>query len=232
MKKTLDKILRASEIRRDTWRASVGTLPEKEKAQLHFRRYAYLAYRCVKLLVRLPLTLLRGIWHEISFLAELDRLHFSQLRKVRRGIDCVIDRQTWLVNGHNIVLGDFVKISAYSTVMAGYRSTVTIGTNTIIGPGVTIVSFNHGYKLVDVPIRYQPWDDRPEGAVAIDADVWIGANVTILPGSRIGTGSVIGAGAVISGVVPPNSKVYRTENQVIKEIHRHSHHQDDPSISI
>ena len=39
--------------------------------------------------------------------------------------------------------------------------------------------------------------------VAIEDDVWIGGQVTILPGVTIGRGSVIAAGAVVTANVPP-----------------------------
>jgi acetyltransferase-like isoleucine patch superfamily enzyme len=45
--------------------------------------------------------------------------------------------------------------------------------------------------------------DVERGACVIEDDVWIGANVIILPGCRmIGTGAVIGAGAVVTKDVP------------------------------
>ena len=47
--------------------------------------------------------------------------------------------------------------------------------------------------------------------------VWLGANVTVLKGSRIGSGSVVGADALVSGTVPENViyNIERTER--IKE---------------
>jgi len=47
-----------------------------------------------------------------------------------------------------------------------------------------------------------------EGSVDIGEDVWIGANVVILPGSRIGSGCVIGAGAVVKGELPADQVAF------------------------
>jgi acetyltransferase-like isoleucine patch superfamily enzyme len=42
----------------------------------------------------------------------------------------------------------------------------------------------------------------PDLPVVIEDDVWVGANVTILPGRRIGQGSIVGAGSVVTRDVP------------------------------
>ena len=39
--------------------------------------------------------------------------------------------------------------------------------------------------------------------VVIGDFVWIGSNVTILPGTTIGEGAIIQAGAVVHGEIPP-----------------------------
>lgn len=46
-------------------------------------------------------------------------------------------------------------------------------------------------------------DEPKEGLVEIGNDVWIGMNVVILPGVKIGDGAVLGAGAVITKDVEP-----------------------------
>ncbi|MGD9753769.1 MAG: acyltransferase [Acidimicrobiia bacterium] len=40
--------------------------------------------------------------------------------------------------------------------------------------------------------------------VTIEDGCWIGARVTVLPGSSIGAGSVVAAGAVVRGALAPN----------------------------
>ena len=37
----------------------------------------------------------------------------------------------------------------------------------------------------------------------IGSDVWLGANVVVVPGVRIGDGAVVGANAVVTRDVPP-----------------------------
>ncbi len=201
MKPVFFEKFKFSEIRKDLWQASVGGLSKQEIAWLKKRQLVYFLYRLTRSVVLLPVTTIRYAISLIQLLDEFERLHFSPLRQVRRGKDCVIDKQTWIINGQNIVLGNFVKISAFSSIMAGYVSTIRIGTNTIIGPGVVIVSFNHGTKMNGTPIRYQEWGDLAENSIFIGKDVWIGANVTVLPGTIIGDGAIIGAGTIVKGVI-------------------------------
>jgi len=63
--------------------------------------------------------------------------------------------------------------------------------------------------------------------VAIGNDVWIGINVTIMGGVKIGDGSIIGAGAVVTGNVDPYAIVagcparvigYRFEKDIIDKL--------------
>ena len=196
---------RFSEIRKDKWLESVGKLSKEEMGLLKKRSLVFAIYRVFKFLVMFPVSLVIVTFNGVRVLNEFERLHFSPLRKIHRGNDCVIDRQTLLVNGQNIYLGDFVKISAFSSIIAGNESKVTIGTNTIIAPGVTIVALNHGIDLKGDPIRYQKWKEL---SITIENDVWIAANVVILPGTVIGAGSIIGAGVVVKGEIPSNTVIY------------------------
>lgn len=54
--------------------------------------------------------------------------------------------------------------------------------------------------------------------IHIGDDVWLGANVTILPGVRIGNNVVIGAGAVVTRDIPDDSLAVGVPARVIKEL--------------
>lgn len=109
---------------------------------------------------------------------------------------CVIEHPSRLVIGNN------VSINRRAIIHAG--GGVTIGDDTLIGPGVTIYSRNHRYRRKHQLIRQQGFDVT---AVTIGRDVWIASNATILPGSQIGDGAVIAAGAVVKGLVQSNAIV-------------------------
>jgi acetyltransferase-like isoleucine patch superfamily enzyme len=62
---------------------------------------------------------------------------------------------------------------------------------------------------------------RPEVArkpVIIEDDVWIGPNVTILKGVRIGSGAYIEAGSLVTHDIPPRARVIGNPAQIIGEV--------------
>jgi acetyltransferase-like isoleucine patch superfamily enzyme len=54
--------------------------------------------------------------------------------------------------------------------------------------------------------------------VVIGNDVWIGANVVVLPGVTIGSHCVVAAGAVVTKDVPDHTLVAGVPAKVIKTI--------------
>ena len=54
--------------------------------------------------------------------------------------------------------------------------------------------------------------------IVIEDKVWIGSNVVVLPGVRIGYGSVVGAGSVVSRDIPPMTVAVGTPCRVLRAI--------------
>ena len=97
--------------------------------------------------------------------------------------------------GYNIRLGANVYFN-FNCVILDVMP-VTIGANTLIGPGVHIYTALHPMKA----------SERRTGlefasAVVIGDDVWIGGGSIICPGVHIGSGCVIGAGSVVTRDLP------------------------------
>lgn len=89
---------------------------------------------------------------------------------------------------------------------------VTIGRYCHVGKGLTIYSSNHNYRST-VAIPYDGEDVLKP--VKIGDCVWIGANVSILPGTTVGDGAVIALGAVVRGDVDACTIVGGNPAQVI-----------------
>lgn len=114
--------------------------------------------------------------------------------------------------GYNIIAGDNLYINHNCTVLD--CATVTFGNNVMIAPNVGI--FTAGHPL-DPKLRHK---DLLEFAypITVGNNVWIGANVIILPGVSIGDNSVIGAGSVVTKDIPENSVAIGNPCKVIKKI--------------
>ena len=76
---------------------------------------------------------------------------------------------------------------------------VTIGDYVMFSPNTLISTVNH---LISQRGRRAHLDISK--SVAIGSDIWIGGNVTILPGVTIGNNVIIAAGAVVTKDIPDN----------------------------
>lgn len=76
---------------------------------------------------------------------------------------------------------------------------VSIGNDTLLGPGVQIPSGpkTHSFDRLDIPIRMQPFDSR---RVTIGDDCWLGAGSIIM--ADIGNQTVLGASSVVTKPLP------------------------------
>lgn len=98
--------------------------------------------------------------------------------------------------GSNVHIGDDFFGNANITFVDDVE--IRIGNGVMIAPNVTLTTTGHPVhpdRRVDFARFSEP--------IVIEDRVWIGSNVVVLPGVRIGYGSVIGAGSVVSRDVPP-----------------------------
>ena len=88
---------------------------------------------------------------------------------------------------------------------------ITIGEGCLIGHNCTICTVNHSK---DATHRA----DMTCAPVRIADKVWVGADVTILPGVSIGEGAIIAAGAVVTKDVAPYTIVGGVPAKFIKNV--------------
>ena len=107
----------------------------------------------------------------------------------------------------------------------GFQSTsngeelVIIGRNVSIAPNVVMIpdsNANNGHIINQIP--YVNKTLTKKGKIIVEDEVWIGANVTILPGVTIGTCSIIGAGSVVTKNVDPYSIYVGIPARKIREL--------------
>lgn len=65
-----------------------------------------------------------------------------------------------------------------------------------------------------MPMMHQPKDEKD---VVIGDDVWLGAQVLVMPGVTIGDGCVVGAGSVVTRDLPANSIAVGSPAKIVGE---------------
>lgn len=120
-----------------------------------------------------------------------------------------IEHGAFLASGKDIEMGDNSGIGLNCRV----TGPLFIGNDVMMAPGVMIFTQNHETSDISTPMRLQT---APKKKVIIGNDVWIGANVLILPGVIVGNNCIIAAGAVVTRDVPNMAIVGGNPAKVIK----------------
>lgn len=129
------------------------------------------------------------------------RLDFSDFIEIGKG--CVLEKDAliWIADesGAEPYLNLAENVYCGRNVYLGAYQPISIGQNSLIGAYSYIISGNHRFSDVAVPIRLQGYEGNP---IKIGSDAWLGCKVVVLPGVTIGDGAVIAAGAVVNKNVP------------------------------
>ncbi|KAI4204106.1 MAG: hypothetical protein LQ348_001311 [Seirophora lacunosa] len=115
----------------------------------------------------------------------------------RVGENVVVEAPFHCDYGYNINIGNDVLISADCRISD--TCSVTIGDRCIFSPNVKLVCATYPID----PRRRQGSSGQALGRnIVIEEDCWIGSNVTILAGVRVGKSSTVGAGSLLHQDVP------------------------------
>lgn len=113
--------------------------------------------------------------------------------------------------GYNIELAENVYFNVNCVLLDVCR--ISIGRNTLLGPGVHIYTVNHP---MDASLRRTGRElGKP---VHVGSDVWIGGATVICPGVRVGDGTVIGAGSVVTRDLPPQVLAAGNPWRIVREL--------------
>ena len=137
-------------------------------------------------------------------------------KKLTTGYNCRFDlpgnNQKTLFIGHSCEMGDNVHIVAHENVH--------IGDNVLMASKIFISDTSHGQysKNSQISPKISP-NNRPlvTTPVSIGDNVWIGENVCILPGVKIGDGCIIGANSTVNKKIPKNTIAVGNPARVIKK---------------
>ncbi|MEU6735868.1 DapH/DapD/GlmU-related protein [Streptomyces physcomitrii] len=157
-----------------------------------------------------------------------ERLWTGRAARISAGVDILCRDFT---AGNLLYLGDGTSVgyggttTSTATVRIGDR--VTVGQHTIlnanhgivlgdnVGTGSYLAVWTHGYHfghgpLIGVAPAYAP--------VHVGRNVWLGFQVTLLPGVTIGDNTMVAAGSVVTGTVPGDVLVGGVPAKVKKQL--------------
>lgn len=110
--------------------------------------------------------------------------------------------------GYNITIGDDVLIGADCRISDTCQ--VTIGSRCIFSPNVRLVCATYP---IDPRRRMGSGGQALGRNIVIEEDCWIGSNVTILAGVRVGKSSTVGAGSLLHQVCSAALLSFPTRNR-------------------
>lgn len=117
----------------------------------------------------------------------------------------------------SIIIGD--DFSAESDCYISAINQIQIGNDVLLASRVTIIDHNHGKRdFSDLEIPPMKRELSSKGPIVIEDNVWLGENVTVLGGVRIGRNSIVGANSVVTKDIPANSIAAGNPAKIIRTI--------------
>lgn len=176
----------------------------------------------------------RGLWYDANYDQELasmrmaaEELYFrynqttQQMEELRQAIlqqllgsigeNTDILTPFYTDYGFNCHIGDYVFLNHNCYLMD--PAEIHIGDHVFIGPNFGCYTSQHALVAAERNKGYEI-----ALPVTIESNVWIGGDVTVLPGVRIGEGSVIGAGSVVTRDIPAGVVAHGTPCLPVREI--------------
>lgn len=135
-----------------------------------------------------------------SYVQDLEQLFGRRLDDVRILTPFICDFGNRVTFGKNV----FINHSAILSASGG----IEFEDGVAVAPGVRIATINHDFNERHTKYTY--------GKVTIGKNAWIGMNVTICPGVRIGKYAVVAAGAVVTKDIPDYAVAGGVPAKIIK----------------
>ena len=143
------------------------------------------------------------------YYVKMDTSKFGYFGK-RASIDTPAD----LKCPQNIYIYEHSRIGRRSTIMTMGNSKFIMKRESGAAEGLTVITSNHKQKIGT--FRTGGNEDNAYRDIIVEEDVWLGINVTLLSGAKIGRGAIVGAGCVVRKEVPPYAVVVGNPARIIK----------------
>ena len=134
----------------------------------------------------------------------LPKVHVTWPHQVSLGASCTLEHDIYFkydgiwAPGPSIVIRDRVFIGFGCEF--NVRRRLEIGSDCLIASGCKFIDHDHGTARGEIPMREQT--AGAEAEIILEEDVWLGVNVVVLKGVRVGRGAIVAAGAVVTTDVP------------------------------
>lgn len=166
---------------------------------------------------------------------DADKPDWKRIHPLKSRDESVTYIKPTLIRHPNIEVGEYSYYDGHDFTSRVTHHYDFIGDRLIIGKFCQIgrnVEFimngaNHQMNSVSTYPFYifKGWEQDPpkkedlpyKGDTVIGNDVWIGQNVTFLPGAHVGDGCIIGANAVVASDIPPYSVAVGNPARVIRK---------------
>ena len=181
------------------------------------------------------------VWRRLKQFFYYEPMFRYRCGRVGKGL--YIETTFPLILGYGTVnVGDRVKISGNATFIVSYKvnpdptieigddvyigfrtifscaERITIGNRVLMAQGVQIYDNNNHPMDPEARAKNEPVEPAGVDPVAIEDDVWLGSNATVMRGVTVGYGSVVAAGAVVVKDVPPMSVAAGNPAKIVREI--------------
>lgn len=133
----------------------------------------------------------------------------QKIFRINGGVPWPVHFTSRILYHKNIMVGNNSAPGLTGCCYIQARNGIVIGHNLRMGPGVGLISSNHSTEDYDMHVD--------KGPIVIGNDVWLGMNVVILPGLKIGDNVIVGANSVVTKDLPSNVIAAGNPCRVIRE---------------
>jgi acetyltransferase-like isoleucine patch superfamily enzyme len=116
--------------------------------------------------------------------------------------------------GVAISIGSGTNFAGNGVVSAA--ASITIGDDVLFARGIYVSDHSHAFGDAETPVIDQGIDKV--APVVIEDGAWLGENVVVCPGVRIGRGAVVGANSVVVRDIPARSVAVGAPATVVREL--------------
>lgn len=132
------------------------------------------------------------------------------------GKNAIIGFPVYITTPQSVHMEENTVIRFGTVIVNGYNEHVYIKKYSVVGVNCVILTNGHR-STVGIPhvlLGPSHINDKSRN-IYIDEDVWIGANVTLLPDGSLGRGCIVGACSTVTKPVPPYALVVGSPARIV-----------------